>query len=178
MPDKTDQEIQAFVEGDAQLPRECFERWARSDEPMVLEAAIDAVAVANERIDPPVDEWGYLELLLQALKVSLLQEGNAAELSPYLLGGDLLSFVDDAKERLAPEGFDRVTSRLEQQLRRLVPTLSPLGKRALVDGFLEHFLERDDLRSVFESWRAEPTLARLYLEADEWASSVRAREST
>lgn len=152
--------------------------WARSDDPVVLEAAIDAVAVANERILPPVDEWGYLELLLQALRVSLLQEGNASELSPYLLGGDLLSFVDDAKERLAPEGFDRVSSRLEQQLRHLVPNLSPLGERALVDGFLEHLLERDDLRSVFESWRAEPTLARLYLEADEWASSVRAREST
>lgn len=96
---------------------------------------------------------------------------------PYLLVGDFLCFLDDAKERLGTEGFERVARRLEQELRGLVQNLSPLGERALVDGFLEHFLERDDLRSVFESWRTEPTLARLYLEADERASSIRARES-
>jgi hypothetical protein len=169
----TVQEIQAFVAGEGQLPRERFERWARSDDPADLEAAIDAVTLANERIVPPVDEWGYFELLLQAMKVSLKRRGDATELSPYLLAGDLLSFLDDAKERLGSDGFDRVASRLEQELRGLVQNLSPLDERALVDGFLEHFLERDDLRSVFESWRAEPTLARLYLEADEWASSAR-----
>lgn len=178
MPGETVYEIQAFVAGDGQVSRQRFEQWARSDDPAELEAAIDAVAVANERIVPPVDEWGYLELLLQAMKVSLIRRGDAGELSPYLLGGDFLSFLDDAKERLGTEYFDRVARRLEQELRDLVQKLSPPGERALVDGFLEHFLERDDLRSVFESWRAEPTLARLYLEAEEWASSVRARESS
>lgn len=174
MSSETVHEIRAFVEGDGRLDRERFERWARSDDLADLEAAIDAVAVANERIVPPVDELGYFELLLQALRVSLIRTGDAGELSPYLLAGDILSFLDDAKQLLSPAGFDQVASRLEQELRRLVPNLSPLGRRALIDGCLEHFLERDDLRPVFEPWRTEPALAPLYREAEEWASSVRA----
>jgi len=178
MSGDTTQEIQAFIEGDGHLPRERFERWAQSENPDILESAIDAVAVANERIVPPVDELGYFELLLQALRVSLTRREDASTLSPYLLGGDFLSFLDDAKKHLGPSGFAQVASRLERELRGLAHELSPLGKRALVDGLLEHLLERDDLRSVFEPWSAEPGLAPLYLEAEEWASSVRSSQGS
>lgn len=167
----TVREIQGFIDGDETIPRSRFELWAKSESPATLESVIDAVSLANHRIEPPLDERAFFALLLQAVRISITRRGQSGPLSPYLLSGDVSSFLDDVRERLGEERVIEFASGLERVLRSLaLRPLEEFRRRALVDGFLEHLLQREDIRALFDSWRHDPTLAPLHAEAGEWSS--------
>ncbi len=169
MSKKSIQEIQGFIDGDGTLSQDQYRSWATSEHPEILELVIDAVATANARISPPVDESLYFELLLHAVGVSLTKAPKASELSPYLLSGDLMAFLEDIDDRLPGGAVGEMHRRLEYELRKLALQLPQSGQEALVNAYLEHLLERPDLREVFRLWEKRPDLAGLYEQALEWS---------
>lgn len=163
-------EVYRFMEGEHSIAQARFMTWAESSDPELVELALHAVSCCNDRIDPPVDEKTYFEILLRAIRISLTARKDSEWLSPYLLSRTLLSFLDDLATRTGKSEYSAFLTRLEDSLYRLAREDGQLDERALVDGYLEHLFEDEGRRELFSRWKGEPRLAGFYREACEWSS--------
>jgi hypothetical protein len=132
-----------------------------------LAAATDALSARTAAIDPRA-----LEPMALRRRAFLLAQLKAAATRLRMLGGEKLSFADEAEGLFGvhPElkpltDYDPVLARIE----RLVPGEGPLPER--VDAFEERFtIPKDRLQAVFDAAIAEcrrRTAARIILPQDE-----------
>lgn len=163
-------DIERLLSSQDKVPLSVFMGWAESDDPRVLEMMFDAVADANDRIVPSVGEEEFFQLLLKAIAVSLTHRGPDEPLSPYILAGEVLAFLDHVLGKSSGNRWRSYSTRLESLFAGFADQTG-VDERALVNAYLEHFLERPQLREVFARWSTSPILAKWHTEAMEWVDA-------
>jgi len=146
------------------IPLETLLEWTRSDDPLLHHLAFHT-AFAHPETVIGLSEEQRLAICLGFLEVALSgRYGESIPDGPYVLAHTVLAWLRRLSESDGPAdraAIDAIVSLLE----RLARKGDEATRDVIVLGVLEHALEDDRTRELFESWGTDPELAPLYEEA-------------
>jgi hypothetical protein len=173
MPPKT---VLEAIEAELRRPSEdarpiraaSVRHWMEATDPEVRGAAYQLLTEAGcfRRITPRLDPDEVFDWLLRYYEWCLTTnpQGERPD-SRFSAATDmLLWFVEMWDEGVGRSYLERISDLVARLYKAGAPDL----QRSLVDSFLEHAFERDDIREFFDPWKADPQLRVAHEEAARW----------
>ncbi len=143
--------------------------WSRSDDPSLNHLAFHT-AFAHPGTVAGLEEDERLDICLTFLEAALSgRYGDAIPDGPYVLAHTVQAWIRRLRASDAPAdraALERVVAMLE----RVARAGDDAARDVIVLGILEHVVDDDDLRGVFDGWTHDPVLSPLYREAERLAS--------
>jgi hypothetical protein len=149
---------------ESHIPLATFRGWVESDDPMLHHLAFHTAFAHPETVEDLTEEE-RLAFCLRFLETGLSgRYGESIPDGPYVLGHTVLGWLLRLRESDQPQDRSAI-ARILSMLETLARTGDESTRDVIVLGILEHALEHEAMRGLFESWAVDPALAPLYEEA-------------
>lgn len=169
-------QIIEFRRAPSRLKRKIVRDWLSSTDPNVIAAAVDALLMRSEHIDPPLGVREVFDALLKNFELNLSAEKASTVYGTtcYQAARDLYSWLMAAAATHSSYVQEFMAS-LKAFLEKAYLAADASERECIQTGLLEHLFEHEPFRDAFEAWREMPVLGEAFRNAQRWSDWVNAR---